>query len=208
MFRPLCDSGSSVGGDRQSERSIEVGDAWTGRHHANHIPCGATCKLCRRIDTSANPFISVPGKVTQPMIPWRRAQGRLCAICPWAIEHDETGQYKNKDVDALEQELQDDEAHNAFMDDCIIPYQEKKNLAGGKRLSSSTTPKANIQVAAKEYQDLSYSKCIGILWPVLIYKKHHEKAPSSKKLQTHLIEGKKVRGILLPKSMGTLFVSQ
>ena len=90
------------------------------------------------------------------------------------------------------------------METCIEIYEKKKREGGGKRVSS-TGAKANagVQVVATQYQDLEYSKCIGIVWPSALFKEHVGKLPSSRKTQTHIIEGRKVRGILLPESQGT-----
>ena len=128
----------------------------------------------------------------------------MCAVCPWAIEADETGKWTGKDTDTLEEELKDDIVHKDFMETCIELYEKKKREGGGKRVASTAArANAGVQVVATQYQDLEYSKCIGVLWPSALHKNNVGKSPSSRKTQTHIIEGRKVRGILLPKSQGT-----
>ena len=141
------DSASSASGDRQSVRSLETKshEQWCGRYNANHVPCGSGCKFCRRKDTFPNPLPAPSGKVAQPTLPWRRAQGRVCSICPWAIEVDETGKWKGKDTDTLEEELKDDNVHKDYMETCIDIYEKKKREGGGKRVAS-TGAKANAGV--------------------------------------------------------------
>ena len=95
--------------------------------------------------------------------------GSSRADCP-QYAHGPLKRMRLADTDALEEELKDDIVHKDYMETCIELYEKKKREGVGERVAS-TGARANtgVQVVATQYQDLEYSKCIGILWPSALY---------------------------------------
>jgi hypothetical protein len=76
------------------------------------ITSAKSCKFCRRGSDSENPLRYK--SVQQPLLAWRRPQGRECGICPWVIESDE--ELSSMTKEKLEQTLQDDAEHSKYME--------------------------------------------------------------------------------------------
>ena len=88
------------------------------------------------------------------------------------------------------------------MQEVVKPYEERKNGSGGKRVYQSGK-KTAISTTATQYSALEYKNTVGILWPVAIYNASVDTGPPSRRLiQTHIINGQRVRGILRDRSHG------
>ena len=165
-----------------------------------HTPNGSLCKFCKRPDTTENPLLFKRGD--QPFLPWRREFGQECNICSYAIL--DSSEFKAMTTSALIELVGTPEGHERYVNACVIPYEEKKNASNGKRVQSSPVAKTSTQVTASAYAGLKYEKQLGVLWPVAIYKlpEHEGKIPPRRAIQTHVINGQKVRGVLRDPKLG------
>lgn len=167
-------------------------------YFSRHIPCGAVCKYCHRKDTDANPMTHQC--TNQPTIPWRRQFGQECAICMYAIKGSES--YAKMSVTDIVVENRDPAKRAEFMEQVVKPYEERKNGSGGKRVYQSGK-KTAMSTTAKQYCALEYKNTVGILWPIAIYNASVDTGPPSRRLiQTHIINGQRVRGILRDPTHG------
>jgi hypothetical protein len=138
----------------------------------------------------------------QPFLPWRREFGLECNICPYAIQ--DNTEFRAKTKHELVELVSTPEGHERYMNACVIPYEEQKNKTNGKRAQGSPDLKTSTQVTASAYTGLKYEKQLGVLWPVAIYKlpEYEGKVPPKRAIQTHVINGQKVRGVLRDPKLG------
>ena len=106
-----------------------------------------TCKFCRRSSDSENPLHYK--SVQQPLLGWRRPQGRECAICPWVIQNEEELASMKKET--LEQKLQDDEQHAQYMQKVERWQTFKNQTEGGKMRNFKLKAKTTVTVRNSTY---------------------------------------------------------
>lgn len=170
------------------------------KYFSNHKPYGAVCKFCLRKDTEPNPYEFQLDK--QPYLPWRREFGKECAICSYAILANPS--YAAKDKSDIIEENKKPEKLQTYLQEVVQPYEKSKNDSHGKKLYGLSS-KVAVTVTANTYSNLEYKKLHGILWPVSVYialEVEGGKAPNKKLIQTHVIDGKKIRGVLRDPKFG------
>ena len=157
-----------------------------------------TCKFCRRSSDSENPLHYK--SVQQPLLGWRRPQGRECAICPWVIQNDEELASMKKET--LEQKLQDDEQNAQYMQKVERWQTFKNQTEGGKMRNFKLKAKTTVTVRNSTYFEAK--KFLGILWPVALYIKHFGKKPKRSDIGSYPVNGQQIKGVLRPRSAGEL----
>ena len=157
-----------------------------------------TCKFCRRTSDSENPLHYK--SVQQPLLGWRRPQGRECAICPWVVQSDE--EFSSMTKEKLEQTLRDDAAHAKYMQKVEKWETFKNQTEGGKQHNSKMKAKTTVTVRNSTYFEAK--KFLGILWPVALYIKQFGKKPKRADVGSYPVNGQQIKGVLRPRSDGEL----
>ena len=190
-------SGPGGGAEQAGERS-------TARSDGDSVPTVAssastkrgfkTCKWCRRTDAHPNPLIYQAGQC----LAWRRAFGQECNVCPYVQEHFELLQGRTRE--RLLQDLKSEDFYKEYMAK-VAEYERLKVESCGKRLFTGK-PRAHQGISAEARETMQYKKQIGWLWPVQLFKSKFGKLPGRSRIQTHMINGQRVRGVLLDGSHG------
>lgn len=156
------------------------------------------CKFCRRDDLTKNPLTYSHDE----FIPWRRQFGQECGICPWVIANNTELSKFRKDI--LASKLHDDDAFFAEYMVKVTAWEDEKNASGGKRVQSNKRKHnlAPVEVEATATEALQYRKHLGNLWPIAVYEREKGSKPPKHLIQTHVVSGSKVRGVLLDDSQG------
>jgi hypothetical protein len=100
-------------------------------------------------------------------------------------------------------QVQTDEGHDWYMGK-VQKWEDDKNKSNGKRVAPCASVKKATTVTARSSSYMQARKFFGNLWPVALYRKHFNKKPTNKQLSSHMVDGKPVRGVLLPRSAGEL----
>ena len=82
---------------------------------------------------------------------------------------------------------------------CAAPYEEARNESNekgtGNRVKNEHRGPRSVTATSSSY--MQARECVGVLWPVSIYRKHHSKKPGAKDLTTMTLSGKKRTGVAL-----------
>ena len=149
-----------------------------------------------RSDESDNPLHGYgQGSIYQQKLPWRRPTGAECAICVFAI--DNHSEYAAKKA-TLAEENKDPQKLKDCMANCVHPYEEQKKST---RRRVKKAKQEVVNVSADTYSSFDYEKMCGILWPVKLHDAKFGKA-GKKGISTHVIDGKKIRGIVKSEALG------
>ena len=161
------------------------------------IPCGAVCRFCKRKDTDPNPLTYLLHVCST--LQWRRKHGLVCNICPYFIENDE--EYCTKDSDKLCERLENPEEQGKY-NTKLVSYISNNNETNGNRAAPNKAKKTDVAVTAYSSDKVQYQKVCGNVWPLWLYKKEKGVAPPRRLVQTHNINGQRVRGVLMNPADG------
>lgn len=154
------------------------------------------CKWCLRNSHEENPIVAL--RPTKPMIPWRRALGQECGICPYVL--DLNPQYHGRQRAVVLQEMNEDPQQREAFHEARKEWERQKNLnPTGKNPTQSALAGSGAEtvVRAKQTSKLQTSKFMGNLWPSSLYLANKGKKVAKKDLTWVEHNGQKIYGILL-----------
>eukprot|EP00959_Pyramimonas_sp_CCMP1952_P198509 4152261-Pyramimonas_sp.AAC.1 len=80
------------------------------------------------------------------------------------------------------------------MKECVKPYEDRRNTAGGGRSCRRNSSKGATKVVATNTTKLRYDTFVGILWPVSVYRDWFKQKPPKKKVKGYRVGAKIARG--------------